>query len=179
MSAWSSSTPKLMDNLLIVFIVITGLAVVLQAVILVALYLESRRASARLEAMTSEIHKRAIPVLDASATILNDSREKLRTITENLAVTSATLRSQVERVDSTVSDIIDRTRLQVIRADDMISRAMDRVEETTEIVQHSVISPVRQIAGIISGLTVGLQTLLRRRGHHPSDGMPQDEELFI
>jgi hypothetical protein len=62
----------------------------------------------------------------------------------------------------------------------MISRAMDRVEETTEIVQHSVISPVRHIAGIVSGLTVGLQTLLRRRGHHPSqESMPQDEELFI
>ncbi|HTD25029.1 MAG TPA: hypothetical protein VK738_20430 [Terriglobales bacterium] len=163
-----------------IFIVIIGLAVLLQMLILAALYFQFKKTSARVEAMTSEVHKRAIPVLDAAGTILTDSREKLRTITENLAVTSTSLRSQVERMDTTVSDIIDRTRLQVVRADDMISRAMDRVEETTEIIQHSVISPVRHIAGIISGLTVGLQTLLRRRGHnHPQEGLPQDEELFI
>jgi len=171
--------PKFMDTLLKIFIVITGCAVVIQAGILVALYFQFKKSSARMEAMTSEIHKRALPVLDAAGTILVDSREKLHTITENLAATSTSLRSQVERMDHTISDVIDRTRLQVIRADDMISRAMDRVEETTELVQHSVISPVRHIAGIISGLTVGLQTLLRRKGQHPQEGAPQDEELFI
>ena len=168
-----------MNTYLVIFVGITGAAVVIQTLILAFLYIESKRASARIESMTSEIHKRAIPVLDAAGTILTDSRDRLRTITENLAVTSTTLRSQVERIDNTISDVIDRTRLQVVRADDMISRAMDRVEETTEIVQHSVISPVRHIAGIVSGITVGLQTLLRRRGHPPQEGVPQDEELFI
>jgi len=167
-----------MDTLLKIFIVITGCAVVIQAGILLALYFEFKKSSARMEAMTGEIHKRAIPVLDAAGAILTDSREKLHTITENLTATSTSLRSQVERMDHTISDVIDRTRLQVIRADDMISRAMDRVEETTELVQHSVISPVRQIAGIVSGLTVGLQAFFKRGGHK-QEGMPQDEELFI
>jgi hypothetical protein len=168
------------DPWLIAFVAVTSVAVLLQTIILAVSYFQLKKSSARMEVMTSEIHKRAIPVLDAAGTILLDSRERLRTITENLAATSSTLRSQVERIDHTISDVIDRTRLQVVRADDMISRAMDRVEETTEIVQHSVISPVRHIAGIVSGLTVGLQTLLRRRGQHPpQEGVPQDEELFI
>jgi ABC-type transporter Mla subunit MlaD len=166
-----------MQTLLIIFITITALAVVIQTTILAMLYVQSKKAAARMEAMTGEIHKRAIPVLDAAGAILTDSREKLHTITENLAATSCSLRSQVERMDHTISDVIDRTRLQVIRADDMISRAMDRVEETTELVQHSVISPVRQIAGIVSGLTVGLQAFFKRG--HKQEGMPQDEELFI
>jgi len=166
-----------MQTLLIIFITITALAVVIQTTILAMLYVQSKKAAARMEAMTGEIHKRAIPVLDAAGAILTDSREKLHTITENLAATSSSLRSQVERMDHTISDVIDRTRLQVIRADDMISRAMDRVEETTELVQHSVISPVRQIAGIVSGLTVGLQAFFKRG--HKQEGMPQDEELFI
>lgn len=168
-----------MQTLLILSIVVTGLAVLIQSAILVALYLQVKKSSARVEGMTSEIHKRALPVLDAAGTILVDSREKIGTITENLAATSASLRSQVERVDLTVSDIIDRTRLQVVRADDMLSRAMDRVEETTELVQHSVISPVRQVAGIVRGLSVGFQAFFRRKGAQQSDGVRQDEELFI
>lgn len=168
-----------MNTFLIFFVAVTGCAVVIQAVILGVMYVQSRKASARLESMASEIHKRALPVLDAAGTILVDSREKISTITDNLAATSASLRSQVERVDLTVSDIIDRTRLQVIRADDMMSRALDRVEETTELVQHSVISPVRQVAGIINGLTVGFQAFFRRKGRQQPDGARQDEELFI
>src|SRR6266852_2118642 len=170
-----------MNNLLITFIVITSFAVVIQAGILVALYFQFKKSSARMEAMTSEIHKRALPVLDAAGTILVDSREKLHTITENLAATSTSLRSQVERMDHTISDVIDRTRLQVIRADDMISRAMDRVEETTELVQHSVISPVRQISAIIQGLTTGIGVFLGRRSRTRRDEATseQDEELFI
>jgi len=83
----------------------------------------------------------------------------------------------LERLDATVSDVMDRTRLQVIRADELVTRTMDRVEETTDIVHHTVISPVRQIAGLMQGITTGIGTLFgnRRRGQV---GVPNDE-MFI
>ena len=127
--------------------------------------------------MTSEIHKRALPVLDAAGTILVDSREKLHTITENLAATSTSLRSQVERMDHTISDVIDRTRLQVIRADEMVTRIMDRVESTSETVQHKVTSPVRHLNGLLAGVQVGVESFFRR-GNRRTEGAPQDE-MFI
>jgi hypothetical protein len=80
-------------------------------------------------------------------------------------------------VDATVNDILDRTRLHVIRADELVTRTMDRVEETTDMVHHTVISPVRQVAGIVQGLTAGLATLLGRRTRDRA-GVPQDE-MFI
>ena len=159
-----------MENLLITFIVITGLAVVLQAAILVALYLSVRQASARGQQMLGEIHQRAVPLLD-----------KMSAASENLVSASATLKLQMQRVDSTLSDVLDRTRLQVIRADEMITRTLDRVEETTEVVQHTVISPVRQLAGLISGMSAGLNSFFNRRRRAAANGEPQqqDEELFI
>lgn len=54
---------------------------------------------------------------------------------------------------------------------------MDRVEETTDIVHHTVISPVRQIAAVVQGFTAGLGTLMGRRARNHS-GQPQDE-MFI
>ena len=146
---------------------------------LLGIFLSLRKTSAKVDSLTTEVRTRALPAVEAAQSLITTSAPKLEEIVSNVHTTTLLVRGQVEPLDNTVSDIIDRTRLQVIRADDMISRAMDRVEETTELVQHSVISPVRHIAGIISGLTVGLQTLLRRKGQHPQEGAPQDEELFI
>jgi len=100
-------------------------------------------------------------------------------IASNVSETTTVVRGQVERLDATVTDIVDRTRLQVIRADELLNRTMDRIEETSDVVHRTVVSPVRQLSGIIQGLTAGLEFLLggeRRRRHDVS--VPQDE-MFI
>ena len=169
-----------MQTLLIVFIVVTALAVVIQAGVLVSLYISVKKTSSRVESIAGDLQQRAAPALDAATAILNNSRGNLQTLKENLAATSTSLRNQVERVETTMGDIIDRTRLQVIRADEMVSRTLDRVEETSEFVQHTVISPVKQLAGLVSGLTVGLDAFFRRRkGPQRSQPQTEDEELFI
>ncbi len=70
-------------------------------------------------------------------------------------------------------------RLQVIRADEFLNRTMDRVEEATEAVHKTVVSPVRQVSGLFRGLSVGVEALLggrRRRRHERS---VQQDEMFI
>ena len=72
----------------------------------------------------------------------------------------------------TFNDLLDRVRLQVIRADEMVTRTMDRVEETSEKVQHTVMSPVRQVSGIAQAISVGVGTFFssqkRRRNGGPA-----------
>lgn len=171
----SQSSPEMIN----LFIVVAAVAIVIQMGVLLALYLSVRRSSARMEAIADDLHKRSAPLLDAASSILLDSRPKIATITDNLMSATTSIRSQVERLDATVGDVIDRTRLQVIRADEMVSRTMDKVEETTDLVQHSVLSPIRRLAGIASGLTAGFEYFFRRRGTRQPEGLPQDEELFI
>jgi hypothetical protein len=93
--------------------------------------------------------------------------------------TSTMVRTQLERMDATVSDVIDRTRLQVIRADELVSRTLDRVEQTSDMVHKTVISPVRQLSGLMQGVATGLEFFFggrRRSGNGVS--VPQDE-MFI
>jgi ABC-type transporter Mla subunit MlaD len=161
------------------FIVVAAVAIVIQMGILIALYLSVRRSSTRMEAIADDLHKRTAPLLDAASAILVESQPKVSTIVENLSSATTSIRSQVERLDATVTDVIDRTRLQVIRADELVTRTMDKVEETTEMVQHSVLSPIRRLAGIASGLTVGLEYFFRRKASRQREELPQDEELFI
>jgi len=162
-----------------IFVGVTAAAVVLQACILVALYLAVRQSSARIEALATEVKTKVLPTADTAQAMLVELRPKIESILGNVNETSTIVRGQMSRLDATLNDVVDRGRLQVIRADELLTRTMDRVEETTEMVHNTVISPVRQLSGLMQGLSVGLDTLLgARRRKRNSAGVPQDE-MFI
>jgi len=52
------------DNLLRLFIALTAFAVVIQAGILVALYLAVRKSAARMEALATEVTSKTLPTLE-------------------------------------------------------------------------------------------------------------------
>jgi hypothetical protein len=172
-----------MENLT-VFVALTGIAVLLQAVILGALYFAMRKSSARMEALAVEVKTKALPALETAHEILTELRPKLTVIADNLTETTHSVRSQVERVDATVNDVVDRARLQIIRGDELLTRTLDRVEETSDMVHSTVVSPVRQFAGLIQGVTAGIEFLLGSRGRRNGGSrearrpVPQDE-MFI
>ncbi|MGA8764718.1 MAG: hypothetical protein WB562_17745, partial [Candidatus Sulfotelmatobacter sp.] len=123
-----------MENLIPLFIALTGLAVLLQAGLLALLYLAVRKSSARLEALAVEVKTKAVPTLETAQVMLTELRPQLQVIAANITETSFTVKSQVQRVDAAVADVVDRARLQVIRADELLGRTLDRVEETSEMV---------------------------------------------
>jgi gas vesicle protein len=162
-----------------IFVGVTAAAVVIQAGILVALFVAVKKSTSRMEALATEVKTKVMPTVDTAQSMLVEWRPKIDNIASNVSETSTVVRGQVERLDATVTDIVDRTRLQVIRADELLNRTMDRIEETSDVVHRTVVSPVRQLSGIIQGLTAGLEFLLggeRRRRHDVS--VPQDE-MFI
>lgn len=169
-----------MDNLLPVFVAVTSVAVVIQAGILVGLFLAVRKSAARLEALASEVKTKTLPTVETAQRLLLELRPRVENIVSNLDDSAKMVRGQMERLDVTVNDIVDRTRLQIIRADELVSRTMDKVEETSDMVHRTVVSPIRQVSGILQGLGAGLELLLGRRRRPPRDGVgvPQDE-LFI
>jgi len=166
------------------FILLTGIAVMLQAGILLAMYVAMRKTSARLEALATEVKSKVLPTVEQAQTMLTDLRPRLQVIAANLEETTSAVRSQVQRVDATVNDVVDRARLQVIRADELLSRTLDRVEQTSDMVHKTVISPVRQLSGLMQGITVALEFLFSGRARKNGDRreerrpVPQDE-MFI
>ena len=178
-----------MNDNLTIFIAVTSAAVVLQMLILLAMYLAVRKLGARVEVLankvedtTGVVQARLLPLLDNAKTIqqevknfLEIARPKIDVVLDNLSHVTTTARGSVERIDATVNDIVDRVRLQVIRGDEMVTRTMDRVEETSEKVQHTVMSPVRQVSGIVQAISVGVGSFFnsqrRRRNGGPSDEM--------
>jgi methyl-accepting chemotaxis protein len=169
---------------LTIFIALTGAAVALQAGVLLAMYLTMRKSSARLESLAGELKSKLLPAAEQVHALISELRPKLEVIAENVQESTIAVRAQVQRVDATVSDVVDRARLQVIRADELLSRTLDRVEQTSEMVHKTVVSPVRQLSGLMQGITAGLEFLFGNRGRRNGGGreerrpVPQDE-MFI
>jgi hypothetical protein len=167
-----------METYLPIFVGVTSVAVVLQAGILLGLYLAVRKTSAKLETLAGEVQVKAMPTIEQANSLMVDLRPKIEDIATNITDTSNVVRAQMHRIDATMGDVLDRTRLQVIRADELLSKTMDRVEETSDIVHRTVISPVRQVSGLIQGLSAGIEYFFGQRRRRDNVGVPQDE-LFI
>jgi hypothetical protein len=175
------------DNLLTIFIAVTMAAVLVQAGILIGLYLAVRRSTARMEALATEVKSKALPTMDmvrgtmeTVQGILVELRPKIDVISTNLSESSSLVRTQLSRIDATLTDALDRTRLQVIRADELLNRTMDKVEETSEVVHQTVISPLRQVNGLMNAIATGFEVFLGQKRRSPKNGggVPQDE-MFI
>jgi hypothetical protein len=177
-----------MDNTTI-FIAITSAAVVLQMLILLGMFIVVLKLKARIEGLaekvedaTGNVVPKLLPLLENLNAMqqelkgfLEVARPKVDVILDNVTHITDTAKGSVQRIDATVNDAVDRVRLQVIRGDELLTRTMDRVEETTEKVQHTVMSPVRQVSGIVQAIGVGVGSFFngqkRRRNGGPSDEM--------
>ncbi|MGA3087769.1 MAG: hypothetical protein ABSD75_04110 [Terriglobales bacterium] len=168
------------DTWLKVFIAVTTFAVVVQAGILVGLYLAVRKSTAKMEALAEQVTGRALPAIESVQNLLVELRPKIDLVSTNIQESSSLVRNQLGRLDATLTDALDRTRLQVIRADELLNRTMDKVEDTTEIVHKTVVSPLRQVNGLMAALSTGVEVFLGQKRRHPKNGsgVPQDE-MFI
>ena len=77
-----------------------------------------------------------------------------------------------------IEDTTDRAKVQISRADEVITDAIEKMEATSEIVQENILAPVRETAALIRGVSSGLQFFFSRRKNQV-DEVHQDEELFI
>ena len=168
------------DKLTFVLIAITA-AVVLQMLILAGMFFTVRKLTLHLKSVADEVKTQALPLLEGTKTLQADvkrivetSAPKFDLVLDNAAAISTTAHAGVGRMESTVNDLLDRARLQIIRADEMVTRAMDSVEDTTEKVAHSVTSPIKHASGVMQGISTGVGTYFnqkRTRKTGPSDEM--------
>ena len=170
-----------MDNntLLTVFIAVTAAAVVLQAAILAGMFFAMKKTSAKVESLAEEVKTKVLPTAELAHSMILELRPKIETVADNVSVSTTMLRTQLERVDATLTDIVDRTRLQVIRADEFVNNTMNKLEETREAVQRTVVSPVRQISGLMHGVTAGVEAFFSRKRQRNSSPNVQQDEMFI
>ena len=160
-----------MEGLLTLFVALTTVAIITQAGVLVGIYVMSKRLSEQVERFMKETREMMVP--------LRSIADNLRTASANLVEIGLSARDQFRRVEAMVTDTGEALHVQLERFDRVSQSVMDRVNETAEIVQDSVVRPVREVAAVAKGLTRGFGSFFFGRGRSTVDQARQDEELFI
>ncbi len=172
-------------HLSMIFLGIIALFFIVQSIGVVVAGLFAAKLFARVDAIATEAEKRTGPILDKVNTLMADLKPKIDAISDNVQHISATVKVKVDEVGGTVTEINKtvqevngRTRIQVLRADGIVTNALVATQEISESVQQSIRVPVRQIAGLVAGVKAGLQTLIERSpfGGRGNSGRPYDVE---
>jgi hypothetical protein len=128
-----------MENWVAAFIIIAALAIALQAGILVAMFIQLRRTNERLLRMATDFQQKADPILSRTRILLDDVQPKLSSMATDAVEISRVAREQINKVDRLFTEALDRLRLQIIRVDQILTGAMEHIEEAGEQVRKTVL----------------------------------------
>jgi methyl-accepting chemotaxis protein len=160
-----------LEPLLTLFVALTALAVIVQAGILLSIYLLSRRVATQVEASASELRE-LTPALKVVT-------ENLMNISQDAVEIAGAARVQIERVDALISEVGGTVEDQLKKVDDLSREISERVNETVDVVQTSIVRPVREVSALARGVTRGIEVLISRKNRSTVDQAHSDEELFI
>jgi len=169
-----------MESWLPFFVIVASLAVVLQAVALVATYYHLRRQSRRLEEMAQEFQAKVSPILSRIQLLVEEVHPQISSMVADAAHITHLARTQVQHADRVVGEMIDRLRLQLVHTDQILTGALETIEETGLHIRRAVLGPVQSVSALVRGIQTGLEFFRgnRRRTEAPPAETP-DESLFI
>lgn len=159
-----------MEGLLTLFVAVTAIAIFTQAIVMVGIYFLSKRLSEQVDRFMKDTREMMVPIRSVA--------ENLRTASANLVEIGLSARDQFRRVEAMVTDTGEALNVQLERFDRVSQNVIDRINETADIVQDSVVRPAREVAAVAKGLSRGLGAFFFR-SRSTVDQARQDEELFI
>ena len=163
------------------FVIVIGIAVAVQAVVLIALFLQLRRTAARIEEAVADLNTRFAPIISRLQILVDDTAPRIAGIVADAAELTHLARGQAQKIDRILAETLERVRMQLIHIDQIVTGAMEAVEDAGSRLRETVWGPVVKATALIRGVQAGLEFFrAARRGdpvEQPSD--QQDEGMFI
>ena len=171
-----------MESWMPFFVIVTAVAIVLQAIMLIALFLQLRRTAARVEETISDLNTRLSPIISRLQILVDDVSPRISGLVADASELTRLARGQAQKVDRILTETMERLRLQLIHVDQILTGAMEAVEEAGSRLRDTVWGPVVKASAIIRGIQTGLEFFRTARHGPQSSEQPaeqQDEGMFI
>ncbi len=161
-------------TVLTIFVAISAAALLIQAGMLIGLFVVAR-----------QLQKKITPIIPEVQGVIAVSKRTVEGVekqVEKIGVTSNAIldvtKQQLAKVDELLSDATTRAKVQMERAEMVLDDAMTRTQRTVSFVQRGVVRPVSEVYGVFAGIRTAL-THLGRAGRPTVDHATSDEEMFI
>ncbi len=169
-----------MQSWLPFFVIVTALAVVVQMAVLVALYFELRRMNERTTRIANDLHARVSPILMRLQVLVDEVQPRVSSMVADASEIAHLARGQAQKVDRVFTEAADRLRLQLVRADRILTGVLESIEDSGSKLRHRLWGPVHNASAFIKGVKTGLEFFRsQRRPQERNNDPQQDEGLFI
>ena len=163
------------------FILIAAIAIVIQMAILLGMFLQLKTSMREFTRIANDLQARVDPILTRLNRILEDSEGRLSSVMGDTAEITRIARGQAQKMARIVTETIERLRIQVIRADQILTGALEVVDEAGSKFRNTLWGPIRQASAVMKGIKEGLDILRNQQERRPAPeaAAEEDEELFI
>ena len=157
-----------------IFVAATAAGVLIQAGILVGMFIALRKTQKKVEGFMDEARVHLMPAIAKSRSLIDDIGPKVTSIVEdltpkikiissNIVETTSMVRREAENIKGAVDEVVGRTKGQAARVDGIVSGTLDGVEHATNTIQRGVQIPIRKISAWVAGIKAGAEVLGRKR----------------
>jgi ABC-type transporter Mla subunit MlaD len=172
--------PKLdPQTIMLAFVVVTGLAILLQTIILLAIFITVRKAAVSMQTQFEDLRSSVMPVVYNTRELFTRLAPKVEATVDDLAAIAEGLRTQSTDMQASVTEILDKLRTQTVRLDAMFSSLLDGVDRAGGFVADVVSRPVRQISGLLASVKAIAQALRAPAPRAPRSRPSEDVDTFI
>jgi F0F1-type ATP synthase membrane subunit b/b' len=161
-------------TIMTVFVVIAGLALLVQMAVMIGLYRATRHAEKRIGAILPQVEQ----LVHVSQTSIEQVRTQLLDVTGKTSEILSLAHVQVARVDEVLADATQRARVQLERAEMVIEDTLSRAQQTIGLVHSGIMRPLREVQGITAGVRAALAFLAKGTRSNVNQ-ITHDEEMFI
>ncbi len=193
------------EMLLMIFVGITAVAVLLQACVLLGMFLIIRKAIEGGKEEAAEFRAKLIPVLDGSKALMESGQDVIRTakdlmksanslITDlephleaaatELANITRDVHQQANQLQAAIDEVAFKARRQVDRVDHMATSTLNGLERFGIFVNEALNVPVRQLSGVIAAAKAVVGAMrapapARPRRAAQAAPVADDKDLFV
>ena len=166
---------------MIVFASTASACLIIQVILLYSMARASwaaKKQATELVARVGPLVDKIEPIVDQTQQVIEDVRRYAAEISSRTNDILDLSRKQLVRVDDVMGEAASRTRAQMDRIEMVMDDTVNRFQETTTLLQNSIVRPVRQINAVTAGIRAALSYMAGSR-RATVEQATHDEEMFI
>jgi methyl-accepting chemotaxis protein len=166
----------------LVIAAIVALALLMQAIVLLAIFFALRKAAMKIREDFEDIRATVVPFVTDAREFFVKVAPRVEETTADVAAIAHSWRVQSAEIQFAATEIVERARRQAGRLDTMTTGILDAAERAGAFVSDAVAKPMRQLSGILASVKAVVETLRTpepaprpKTNHAPS----RDPEMFV
>lgn len=170
------------DILLVIFVGVTAIAMVLQAVFVIKTMRIGKNLLDKASEVSQEIETESQLVMSQLREV-GASFEEMRRVFDSAGERVEGITNLIDarfgEIDQLASQVLDVGNRQVSKVSDVVDDTLQKFRETTGIIQEDIVRPVVEISSLIKGIRTGLDYLVASRRSRRKNSQYPEDELFI